>query len=401
MSYPADRPTESVGTRIRAMRLIRDYSLAELGRMAHVSKSQLSRVENGEQPASPSVLAAVSRALSVDISVLHGQPYIKILQQEQLDAMVSPISSALEAWDIELDDDPEPRSVDVLEAEVDRMVRLRIGADFSETAKILPGLITEVASAVRRQDTPGRERERAYALQTEMARTAASVAYRLGYADLARLAVARMGAAARESGDPCLVAIERFERAAITHGSAGRADRSVALMRQALRDLDDDGSQAVRAVRGILVLRAATYARRSRDTSAADSWIEQANEIAQITGDVELYALSFGPQWVRMSRVSDLNDTDDHDEALRRATEVRLPDHYPPNRRAHFWINRARAEAWTARHDSALESLENARDAAPQLTRFHPEVHETVGTLLRARNRASDALREFAQWSGV
>ncbi|MEU9337754.1 helix-turn-helix transcriptional regulator [Streptomyces sp. NPDC048290] len=401
MSYPTDRPTESVGSRIRALRLIRDYSLSELGRMAHVSKSQLSRVENGEQPASPSVLAAVARALSVDISVLHGQPYIKILQQEQLDAMVSPIGSALEAWDIELDDDPEPRSFGTLQAEVDRVVGLRIGADFSETAKILPGLITEVASAVRRQDSPGYQRERLYALQAELARTAASVSYRLGYADLARLAVARMGAAARESGDPCLVAIERFERAAITHGSAGRADRSVALIRQALRELDDDGSQAVRAVRGILVLRAATYARRTRDTSAADSWIEQANEIAETTGDVDLYALSFGPRWVRMSQVSDLNDTDDHDEALRRARELRLPDDYPPNRRAHFWINRARAEAWTARHDDALDSLVNAREAAPQMTRFHPEVHETVGTLLRARTRAPESLREFAAWSGV
>ncbi|GAB2607496.1 hypothetical protein GCM10027168_45330 [Streptomyces capparidis] len=401
MSYPADGPAESVGTRIRAMRLIRDYSLAELGRRAHVSKSQLSRVENGEQPASPSVLAAVARALSVDISVLHGQPYIKILQQEQLDAMVSPIGSALEAWDIELDDDPEPRPIDVLEAEVNRVVGLRLRANFSETAKILPGLITEVASAVRRQDAPGRDRERSHALQAEVARTAASIAYRLGYSDLARLAVARMGAAARESGDPCLVAIERFERAAITHGAAGRADRSVALMRQALQDLDDDGSEAVRAVRGILALRAATYARRSRDISAANSWIEQASEIAESTGDVELYSLSFGPRWVRMSRVSDLNDTDDHDEALRQAAEVQLPVGCPPNRTAHFWINRARAEAWTARHDDALESLEKAREIAPQLTWYHPEVHETVGTLLRARQRAADPLREFAQWSGV
>ncbi|WP_043241385.1 helix-turn-helix domain-containing protein [Streptomyces violaceusniger] len=392
---------QHIGARIRELRAIRDFSLAELGRRAHVSTSQLSRVENGEQPASASVLSAVARALAVDISVLHGQPYIKILQKDQLDAMVSPIGSALEAWDIELDDEPEPRSIEGLEAEIARMVRLRLEANFTETAKGLPGLITEVASVVRRYDSPGRDRERAYALLTEVSRTAASIAYRLGYADLARLAVARMGSAARESGDPCLVAIERFERAAITHGSAGRADRSVALMRQALRDLEDDGSRPVRAMRGILALRGVTYARRAGHTSTADDWLEQARELAQLTGDVDLHALSFGPRWVQMSTVSDLNDVDNHDEALRQVADMRLPKGHPPNRTAHFWINKARSQAWTARHDEALDSLREARKVAPQMTRYHPEVHETVGTLLRARQRATDSLREFAQWSGV
>ena len=91
MPHDTDRHT---GARIREFRAIRDYSLAELGRRAHVSTSQLSRVENGEQPASPSVLAAVARALDVTLSVLHGQPYIHMLQKDQLDRLVSPITSA-------------------------------------------------------------------------------------------------------------------------------------------------------------------------------------------------------------------------------------------------------------------------------------------------------------------
>ncbi|MEU1950140.1 helix-turn-helix transcriptional regulator, partial [Streptomyces sp. NPDC020125] len=89
-----------IGVRIREFRVIRDFSLAELGRRAHVSTSQLSRVETGEQPASPSVLAAVARALGVTLSVLHGQPYIHMLQKDQLDRLLAPISSALDAWDI-------------------------------------------------------------------------------------------------------------------------------------------------------------------------------------------------------------------------------------------------------------------------------------------------------------
>ncbi|MBD3008985.1 MULTISPECIES: hypothetical protein [unclassified Streptomyces] len=50
-------------------------------------------------------------------------------------------------------------------------------------------------------------------LQAEVSRTAAIVAYRLGYLDLARLALSRMAVAAPQSGDPRHVAIERYERA--------------------------------------------------------------------------------------------------------------------------------------------------------------------------------------------
>jgi hypothetical protein len=38
---------------------------------------------------------------------------------------------------------------------------------------------------------------------------------------------------------------------------------------------------------------------------------------------------------------------------------------------------------------------------APQQTRYHPGVHETVTTLLRARAKAPGQLLEFANWCGV
>ncbi|MFJ2195153.1 helix-turn-helix domain-containing protein [Streptomyces violaceusniger] len=395
-----DTSTESIGARIREFRLIRDYSLSELGRRAHVSTSQLCRIENGERYPSEPVIASVARALGVGVSVLRGQPYIQALQKDQLDALLTPISTSFDDWDIPPDDAPPPRPLDALEAEIERIVRLRVKAEFLDIAARLPGLISEVAVTTQLHGSSGQHRERAHDLQAEVSRTAAIVAYRLGYMDLARLALSRMAVAAPQSGDPRQVAIERYERAQMAADNS-RLDRGVSLMRHALRDLDDDGDRATRAVRGTLQLRAAVLSARDGDDAAADDWLGEAAELAERIGETRHYALAFGPLNVRLHQIAAAGDRDEHAEALEHALQVRLPDDYPPTRAAHYWIDRARAEAWTAQHGDALSSLRSARENSPQLTRYHHSVHETVATLLRARQRAEEQLREFAEWCGV
>lgn len=391
--------TASIGARIKEFRLIRDLSLSELGRRAHVSASQLSRIETGDRPASESVLSAVARALGVSVSVLRGQPYIQALQREQLDALLQPISTAFDDWDLPPDDGPPPRTLTAIERDVRRIHGLRVAAKFTEIATELPGLISEVALATQVPDA-GRDRERAHAAQAEISRTAAIVAYRTGYMDLARLSLSRMAVAAPQSGDPRQVAIERYERAQMAADSS-RLDRGVSLMRHALRDLDDDGDRATRAVRGTLQLRAATLCARRGDTAGAADWLGAAGDLAEELGETRDYALAFGPLNVQLHALAAAGDQDDHDTALSIAGEVALPEDYPPTRAAHFWIDQARAQAWTARPDAALDSLQAARRASAQLARYHHSVHETVATLLRARQRASDGLREYALWCGV
>ncbi|MGW0720043.1 helix-turn-helix domain-containing protein [Streptomyces sp. NPDC002778] len=396
----ASAAPDRIGARIREFRAIRDYSLSELGRRAHVSPSLLSRIESGERAVSESVLASVARALAVKVSVLRGQPFIHTLQREQLDALLVPISTAFDDWDLPPDDSQPPRSLDALEGEVQRLRELRVKAQFTEIAGDLPGLISELALATQLHTAPGRDRERAHAAQAEVSRTAAIVAYRIGHMDLARLALAHMAVAAPRSGDPRQVAIERYERAQMAADSS-RLDRGVSLMRHALRELDDDGTRPTRAVRGTLQLRAATLSARSGDESSAADWIGEADELAEQTGETRDYALAFGPLNVRLHEISAASDQNDYDQALAVAADVQLPDGYPPTRAAHFWIDKANAQTWTAQQDEALKSLQAARAASAQLTRYHHSVHETVAALLRARPRAGDELREYALWCGL
>ncbi|WP_416983567.1 helix-turn-helix domain-containing protein [Streptomyces sp. T028] len=400
MPHPTRASTGGIGIRIQEVAALRGYSLRELGRRANVSPAMLSRIINGQRQASPSIVSAVARALSVSISVLHGQPYIHQLQADQLDRLITPISMALDDWDIPLGEgDPPPRLLGDLRAAVAELERMRARAEYIEIARELPSLLAEVNAHVLTQ-RPGHALEQAAWLQAELCRTVYVVGRQIGFMDLARLALSRMGVSAPQSGDPRQVAIERWDRAQLM-ADAARHDRGILLVQQALRDLDDDGHQATKAVRGALHLKAAILSSRRGDSAGADEWLTAAGEIAEETGETRDYGLVFGPVNVVIHAMSASSDRDKHARALEKARKVRLPDDYPEARAGHYWVDRARAETWTAKHEDAFKSLGQARKAAPQQTRYHPGVHETVATLLRARTRAPGDLLEFASWCGV
>ena len=402
MPDKAEARTGGVGARIQEIRALRDYSLSELGRRAHVSPSMLSRIERGERTASEQVIAAVADALSVSVTVLHGQPYIEQLRQDQMDRLIAPLSNALDDWGIAPEDgDPPPRALWELQAAVNEVRRLRSTSEYAQLAEITPALLAEVSHATWLCDTPGRNRELAHWIQAEVALGAFSVAYKFGYMDLARLALSRMAMAAMNSGDPRQVAAERLKRAQLsTEGPA--LERGLRLVRQALRDLDDDGAPETRAMRGGLMLKGGQLSSRLRgEADRADDWFSEARGIADELGETNHYELVFGPTNVAQHRVAAAGDRDLHGQALKVARTVHLPDDYPPARAGQFYIDRARSQALTARHDEALESLEKAREVSPQQTRYHPTTRGTVGVLLRARPRASERLRTFAQWSGI
>ena len=53
------------------------------------------------------------------------------------------------------------------------------------------------------------------------------------------------------------------------------------------------------------------------------------------------------------------------------------------------------------RRRRALDSLQTARRVAPQLTRYHPQVHETVSVLATQDARTTRSLPHFAAWCGI
>ena len=71
------------------------------------------------------------------------------------------------------------------------------------------------------------------------------------------------------------------------------------------------------------------------------------------------------------------------------------------SRLAHHNIDLSRAWLLHGDHTKALQALNTARRTAPQQTRYHPMVAETVRAMARTEQRRSDTLSSFAAWMGI
>lgn len=79
-------PADSVGTRVALLRQRAELSQDEFAHATQVSVSVLSALERGDLPAGASFTAAAATALSVDITVLTGQPYDELVLDPRSDA---------------------------------------------------------------------------------------------------------------------------------------------------------------------------------------------------------------------------------------------------------------------------------------------------------------------------
>src|ERR1035437_6282247 len=148
---------------------------------AHVSKSLIAQVESGHKPATPSLIAAVSGALDVDVTELTGQPYRgENARTDRVHAAIAQMPPAL---------DVPARPVAVLTAETQNVSRLRMQAGYTELGALLPALIMELV--VHAHEAHGTQRASVFRLLADAYAAVDSMAYKLGDLDLFALPVGR------------------------------------------------------------------------------------------------------------------------------------------------------------------------------------------------------------------
>jgi transcriptional regulator with XRE-family HTH domain len=199
---------EHTGKRIARARKVRRLTQRELSDLSHVSYSTLTKVEQGALPASPSVIGALARALSVQVTELTGQPYLEELRQDQLDGLLQPIREALNVYDLGPDPDVVPRPTPELEAHAEELCALVRATDIKQVAAVLPGLIFEATTAAYVSPS-----ERHWRLLASTYRTAYDVTTKLGFPDLCTVALDRMDWAAQRASDPVLSGMRQYLRA--------------------------------------------------------------------------------------------------------------------------------------------------------------------------------------------
>jgi transcriptional regulator with XRE-family HTH domain len=405
---PVDRGV-STGERIAAYRRLNRLTQRGLAAQAHVSHSLLSKVETGSKPASQAFLAACARAMSIPVTYLTGQPFIEDQTEDRLAGPLADLRASLENWDISLEDLPA-RPLAQIRPDVHEMVLARRDAQYGRILGEAPALIDELVQ--QSQILTGTDAERAHHLLVQLYRSAADVAYGLGLIDLVSLLLARMDFSAFRCGDPYQVATYRYMRAYSTF-TTGRHEVGRKIIQTALAEIDSGtraGDPVAVCAAGNLRLRASILATRQGDADTARGELGEAQHLAdalgrEVTGSDAhtgyAGAMSFGATNVAIHAAAVEMELGNHGSAIKLAGKVHAPNGYPPDRIGHHYIDTARAQLWTGNNDAAMTSLLKARQIAPQKTKYHPSVRETVAGLIHASRHTADNLIGYANWVGV
>ncbi|WP_203981282.1 helix-turn-helix domain-containing protein [Planosporangium flavigriseum] len=397
---------ERIGTRIAARRKMRGLTGRQLADRAHVSYSLLTKVETGRVPASPALVAAVARALGVSTAALTGQPYSdESRTAARLHAAIPDIRREMAAYRLPPADveQVQPRTTTELAAAVAQVSKDRHAARFDRMAAALPSLLVELRAATHLSNT-STERGRLYGLLAEAYAATGQLVYKLGYPDLSAMTTDRYEWSAERSGNRLAQRVGDWYRAGelIATGDWGVAEL---VLRGARADLGPElgDGEATLAVYGALHLKSAlVYARAGNAANAWSHHAEAARIATQIGVDRDDYRLAFGPTNAAIWGVGLAVELNDGPAAVTRAHDVRIGPGTPPERTSHHYIDLARGWLYNGdRGEKALACLNTARRLAPQQTRNHPMVRETLLALARVERRSTGSLREFTHWVGL
>jgi transcriptional regulator with XRE-family HTH domain len=390
---------ESTGARIARYRKLRGLTQHGLAMRAHVSYSTLTKVESGHALASPAVIAAVARALNLNVTQLTGQPYLNELREAGLEELVEPLRLALDTYDLGPTGDVTPRPLPELEDDVEaRCHEVMVNGLVGKVAAELPGLLDELAAHL----DANRVDPRVWRALANTYRAAQHVASKWGYRDLAIVALDRMAWAADHGDDPLITALRYHERAH-EHLRAGQYRHGQTLLTRAERTAQQAPDSTDRtALVGQVHLAASIHAARSGDDTGTEDHVAAAADAARRVGEApQVFWLSFGATNVGLHRIASLIERDRHDAATSAARQLRLPTNWHPTRIAHHAMDLSRSHVVLGQHDQALAHLEQARQLAPQVTRYHPTTRQAVEHLLAARRRIPPSLARYARWVGL
>lgn len=375
---PGGGESETTGRRIARARKRRGLTQTGLAAKANVSRSLIAQVESGHKPATPSFVAAVARACAVDAAEINGQPYRgSDKRTDAVHATMPAVRRALSYADISPELEVPPRSLNELALELGRLQKLQGAAAHISLGGRLPAIMEEltVHAVESGASRAWRLLNRAYAIAISLTR-------RLGYHDLAHVAVERAAVAALRADDPHLRHLVSLSRALLLL-TLGSEDIALAMVKRAASEVDRSEPVGLE-VYGSLHLRAAVSAARLGRRSEAWEHHGLADEAASRISPrdrLDPYGLQVNPFNVVIHGCAVATELGDYDKAVRLDADFRPPPGLYSERRAHHEIDMARAHLSLNDHDRALRRILNAERIAPQMVRLHPTARETVRQL--------------------
>src|SRR6266487_1318698 len=386
------RPTSdddaTIGARLRALRLWRHMTLAEVAGLSGVSAAYLSMVERGLRSLDRrSMISALASALKVsDAELTGGPPHMGTdSQQSGPHAAIPALRTALLTNSLWCPATADARPVAELGAEMRAIEALYRRCDFVTIGQRLPTLIDELHVQAR----PGAAedvREAALGDLIEACITASLMAKNLGYRDLAHVAALRAEEAARGLGDPGALGKGAFLRFHTVPREMTSWDRALVTAERAADALQPhaDDLEAV-SVLGLLTLSAALAAAVLQRGPAVEHWLsESAALAARVPDEMASNWQCFCPANVGIWRTTlAVERGEGGGKVAELAAAVDERKISSQSRRAAFLVDVGRGVARDpkARAD-AIRWMRRAEDAAPQYVRNSTPARETVAFLL-------------------
>ncbi|MEV6061024.1 helix-turn-helix transcriptional regulator [Nocardia asteroides] len=380
-----------VGQAIAAERKMAGLNQRQLADRAKYSLSMVKAVEQGRETASPGFISSVARALRIAPELLTGAPFD---DGKPLADAVNELSILLAEGRYARPEEPAPLAQ--LESELTVAQDLYRGDRTRQAIEALPLIIRRLHGAAR--ELTGDSQAHVYSLLSSAYILAEWSVRRTGHLMLALPALDLADGYAPLGDDPNFAAFSVLARARIlTH--FGESEVAAHFIDTALATADDSRSGMVLA--GYSHLAAAINEARKLNYAGASDHVETARELAARTGETDLYMTAFGPLNVEIHAHAIELEAGDPNRAAIDGAELTYAAGAPPTRIAHHWQDNARAWLMSGKPDRALAALNKARAAAPQQTRLHPSVRETVHGIAAAQRRQSDSLLGFAHWLGA
>lgn len=383
------------GQRVAAERKLAGLTQRQLASRANYSLGLVKAVEQGREPASPAFLAAAARVLRVEPERLTGEPYRDLIETD------GPLEGVTELRAI-LTEGPylaalEPAPLDELQRELDEVDQAYLQDRGRDALARLPELIRQLHGALR--ETRDTTRVWTMLAQAWAAVDRSTLQYNL--AGFGPTVLDRLDHAAERGDDP-LYRTQALVKRARRLMYLDQHVVSLDLIERALDSVHGDGA-GERALRGSAHLTGAVIAARGFRPDVAEEHLREARHLAApMRSETSLYGTLFGPVNVGIHTTAVALDSGDPGRAAREGASLVIPDAVVARPRiGHHWQDVARAWLLTGKPDLALDALNRARRVAPQQTRMHPSVRETVFGIAAAQRRQKNSVSSFASWLGV
>jgi len=406
---PISDDDATIGTRLRALRLWRHMTLAEVAGLTGVSAAYLSMAERGLRSVDRrSMISALASALRVSETELTGGPHLgSDPEQSAPHSAIPALRVALETDSLFDPADRCTRSVADLAAEVTAIKTLYYQrCDYVAIGERLPAVLDELHTHACPASAEA-DRQAALGTLIEACITASFMAKSLGYPDLAHVAALRAEEAARMLGDPAALGKAAFLRFHTVPREIKSWERALVMAERAAGALEPHARDAdAICVLGLLTLSAALAAAVLQRSPTVDRWLSESAALAarvpdEMTGNWQSFCSTNVAVW-RTSLAVERGEGGGKIAELASAVDERKLT--TRTRRADFLIDVGRGVARDPKaRAEAVGWMHRAEKIAPQRVRNYAPARETVAYLLtRATATAGGReLRGMAARMGV